>query len=269
MTEPTFQHLAALGSSFASGPGIAPVIDRAAGRSARNYPHLVAEGLGARLTDLSVSGATTANVLDTPQRVLNHTFAPQLDGLPADADLVTITVGGNDLGNGLTTILAGVAGRLLSPIPVTGLGSSLVRRFRPARGEDVIDRATTTLVQIIDTVRTRTGGARVLVVGYLTIFGDDSRPGPELPFDAAAIDDFRRRGEQVQELLGRAAAKSGADFIDVGAASRSHAVGSPDPWVLGMTPIRSVLETVPYHPNAAGMAAVADIILTHLRTSRP
>jgi hypothetical protein len=35
-------------------------------RSARNYPHLLAEQLGAELTDLTVSGATTAGCPTTP-----------------------------------------------------------------------------------------------------------------------------------------------------------------------------------------------------------
>ena len=61
---------------------IQPMEDRAAGRSARNYPHLLAQRLGARLTDLTVSGATTATILDTPQRILRHVFPPQLQGLP-------------------------------------------------------------------------------------------------------------------------------------------------------------------------------------------
>lgn len=59
MTGSGFRHVAALGSSFAAGPGVAPIVDRRANRSGRNYAHLVAERLGARLTDLTVSGATT------------------------------------------------------------------------------------------------------------------------------------------------------------------------------------------------------------------
>jgi hypothetical protein len=61
-----YRHVASLGSSFAAGPGIGPVADRAARRSARNYPHLLAARLGAGLTDLTVSGATTATIIDAP-----------------------------------------------------------------------------------------------------------------------------------------------------------------------------------------------------------
>jgi hypothetical protein len=53
----------ALGSSMAAGPGIRPRAAGAplwSGRSARNYPHLVAERLNLELVDVTFSGATAA-----------------------------------------------------------------------------------------------------------------------------------------------------------------------------------------------------------------
>ncbi|OZC95446.1 hypothetical protein CH275_27110 [Rhodococcus sp. 06-235-1A] len=90
--------MVALGSSFAAGPGIEPVVDDKAMRSGRNYAHLVAEDLGAALPDATVSGATTATILDKKQRVSTTRFAPQIDAVRTSTDLVTITAGGNDLG---------------------------------------------------------------------------------------------------------------------------------------------------------------------------
>jgi hypothetical protein len=54
---------AALGSSFASGPGIAPIIDAGCGRSGNNYAHLVAERLGPDLIDVNSGGAAVDDVL--------------------------------------------------------------------------------------------------------------------------------------------------------------------------------------------------------------
>jgi lysophospholipase L1-like esterase len=48
------------------------------------------------VADLTVSGATTATIVER-FRVLIRKLPPQLVGLPRDADLVTITAGGNDL----------------------------------------------------------------------------------------------------------------------------------------------------------------------------
>lgn len=82
MSLPTFRHVASLGSSFAAGPGIRPVEHRGALRSARNYPHLLADRLGARLTHLTVSGATTATILQVPQRVLGLMSRPRSAAFP-------------------------------------------------------------------------------------------------------------------------------------------------------------------------------------------
>src|SRR5262249_29760263 len=87
----------ALGSSMASGPGIAPRADGApwpAGRSARNYPHLVASKLGLDLVDVTYSGATTAHVLRNRQ----FGAPPQVEALNGSEALVTVTIGGNDVG---------------------------------------------------------------------------------------------------------------------------------------------------------------------------
>ncbi len=87
----------ALGSSMAAGPGIRPRAPGApcgSGRSARNYAHLVAEQLNLDLIDVTFSGATTAHVLAERQRGAR----PQIEALDGSEELVTITVGGNDVG---------------------------------------------------------------------------------------------------------------------------------------------------------------------------
>ena len=86
----------AMGSSFAAGPGVgrrAPGSPRLAGRSEQNYAHLLAKARGLSLTDVTCSGATTLNVLEGGQYFL----PPQVDALRPDSELVTVTVGGNDL----------------------------------------------------------------------------------------------------------------------------------------------------------------------------
>src|SRR5262250_1331586 len=78
----------ALGSSFAAGPGIETQLGSCS-RSDHNYAHLVAAALELELTDVSCGGATTANILDTPQ----GGATPQLAAVGADTALVTVTIG--------------------------------------------------------------------------------------------------------------------------------------------------------------------------------
>jgi lysophospholipase L1-like esterase len=88
----------ALGCSMAAGPGIAPGAPGApwaAGRSARNYAHLVAAALDLDLVDVTYSGATTSHIL----RDKRFGSPPQIDALDGSESLVTVTAGGNDVGH--------------------------------------------------------------------------------------------------------------------------------------------------------------------------
>ncbi|BDZ46584.1 SGNH/GDSL hydrolase family protein [Naasia aerilata] len=263
----TVQHLAALGSSFAAGPGIQPLEDRVAGRSRRNYPHLLAERLGARLTDLTVSGATTATILDTPQRILLRRYPPQLAGLPVDADLVTLTAGGNDLGyiSGMTTAAWGSWFRTHAQAGVRArLGN---RRSSPQQApamptEADVERAAAGLVRIVDAVRRRAPRAEVVLVDYLTVLGPSTVPSEQAPFATAAIAAFRATGERLAEAFATASERTGAQLVQVSALSIEHAVGSAEPWANGFSV--GFGSPTPFHPNADGMRAVADAVVGHL-----
>lgn len=258
-----FRHIASLGSSFAAGPGIEPLADRAAMRSARNYPHLLAERLGADLTDLTVSGATTRTILDTPQRMRGHVFPPQIQGLPADSDLVTITAGGNDLGYAASMIASGYAGRLSSRALTRPFGMLLARRGVPAPTAADVERAASGLVRIVEAVRGRVPEARVLLVDYVTVLGPGTVPGRDVPFDAGTLDALRRLGDQVTAAFALAATRSGAELVRVSDRSRDHALGSADPWAQGLPPRLRDLGSA-FHPNAAGMRGITAAIQDHL-----
>ncbi len=266
MSDPEYRHVAALGSSFASGPGIEPIEDRAARRSARNYPHLLAETLGAALTDLTVAGATTATIIDTPQRSLLRKFPPQLDRLPDTADLVTITAGGNDLNYiGSMTRLA-FAARLAGNALTRPLSSLLSRSGVPAPSRDEVDLAAANLVRIVEAVTKRVAGARVVLVDYLTVIGEHTTTSGETPFPAPTLDMLRRLGDTVSEVFTLAAGRTGATLVPMRELSASHALGSADPWVTGMPArLRDLSECAPFHPNANGMRAVAAVIVDRLR----
>jgi lysophospholipase L1-like esterase len=79
----------AIGDSYTAGVGtvaLGQVDDEACGRTPSAYPTLVGLALDADVVNVACSGATTADV------------AGQLAQVPADTDLVVLTVGGNDAG---------------------------------------------------------------------------------------------------------------------------------------------------------------------------
>jgi lysophospholipase L1-like esterase len=258
-----YHHIAALGSSYAAGPGIQPLADRRARRSARNYPHLLAERLEAQLTDLTVSGATTGTILDSPQRVFTRVFPPQLQGLPADADLVTITAGGNDLRYAGSLIRFGVAGWLSARSLTRPLGTLFAREGVPQPSSDTVAEAARNLARIVTAARGQAPAARVLLVDYVTVIGPATRPGPGVPFDSATLDALRQLGGKVTELFARAADLSAADLVLASERSREHALGSARPWVTGLPPSLRDFSGA-FHPNADGMRGVADTIVDYL-----
>lgn len=260
-----YGHMVALGSSFAAGPGVEPVEDRTAGRSTRNYPHLVAEQLGAQLVDATVSGATTATILDTAQRVGWRRFAPQIEAVTADTDLVTVTAGGNDLGyvSGVisTALLHRLWRRRLTRPVARRIGA---RRPLVAVTVQQQEAAAAGLVRVVEAVRDRAPGVRVVLVDYLPIFTDGFIPGPSGPFRVGEVDHFRGVASALSAVFRGAADRSGADLVPASDFSQSHGVGSADPWVNALQPWRTGSS---FHPNAAGMAAVADVVLE--RVSHP
>ena len=249
--------MAALGSSFAAGPTIEPVADPDALRSARNYPHLVAAVLGADLVDLTVSGATTATILEEPQvTVTGVTYPPQVLGIPRDADLVTVTAGGNDLS--LVGSMLYSSWRTVEPDgPMTAyLGADLSVGVPVATERDV-EAVATGLSGIAAAARDRAPSARIVLVDYLTLVGESTVEGPDSPFPGEDRAAFRRLQEALGEAFRRAAERSGVELLAMSAISERHALGSEVPWVFGFRS-SSELTIGSFHPNEAGMRAVAD-----------
>lgn len=241
----------ALGSSMAAGPGIsprAPGSPRRALRSARNYPHLLAAELDAQLVDVTYSGATTANVLDVPQ----YGAPPQVEALDGSEELVTLTIGGNDVGFVPMLMAAWFPG------PVSLLFGSV---FDEEQRERAFAELPERLDGVLAAIRERSPRARVLVVDYLTVLPPTGRAGR---VGAAHTDLGRSICTRLDAALAEAAPRNGAELVAVSRASRDHHPWSRDPWTVGGGPVLP-WKPFPFHPNAAGMRATAEIIKRHVR----
>lgn len=260
-------HICALGSSFAAGPGISPIIDKHAMRSGNNYAHLLANKLNARLTDLSVSGATLENIIDQPQTVNGREFSPQLNGVPADADIVTITAGGNDMSY--------IGSMMQAEIEAMALGSvleyllpDLVSETRLKTADSVAKR----FVDIIDGVRKVLPNARIFLVEYLTLLGKDTIPGTTVRMSEEKVEEHKNLAEVLNQgyNLAQQARSDYCEVVPMAKLSEEHGLGSKEPWVDGFTFLGTIQQVAPFHPNAQGHQAVADILYANLRkTSSP
>jgi lysophospholipase L1-like esterase len=247
----------ALGSSMAAGPGLKPKAAGApfgAGRSAANYPHLVAERLSYHLVDVTFSGATTAHVLSERQRGA----PPQIDALDGTESLVTVTIGGNDAGYVPMLFAAGLP-RWTRSLPV--IGGVVGERLDPSARDRALVAVGESLKNVGRAVRERAPRATVLFVDYLTLLPPAGVPAPPLTGLDAALG--RRIADTLERLTGEAAAETGCGWIRAAQASRDHHAWSGDPWTTRFAmPLPG--RVMPLHPNAAGMRAVAELI-----TSRP
>lgn len=247
----------ALGSSMAAGPGIGPRASgapRGAGRSARNYPHLVAARLGLDLVDVTFSGATTSHVTSESQRGA----PPQVDALDGSERLVTVTIGGNDVGYVPLLFAAGLP-RPLRALPV--VGPRLRDLLDPAERERTLADVGPSLWRVGAEIRRRAPHATVLFVDYLTLLPPAGQPAAPLSEADAATG--RMVAGALADLTARAADDTGCGVVRASAASVAHHAWSDDPWTTRVGfpwPGR----VAPLHPNAAGMRAVAGLIVEEL-----
>jgi lysophospholipase L1-like esterase len=239
----------ALGSSMAAGPGIRPSAPGApfgSGRSARNYAHLVGERLQLDLVDVTFSGATTAHVLTERQRGAR----PQIDALDGSEELVTVTIGGNDVGY-VPLLMAATLPRPARLFPA--IGALFDRDLR----EQALGGVGDSLRAVGTAVRQRAPRARVVFVDYLTLLPPDGVPAP--PLSATDAELGRHVATRLEEATAVAAQATDCELVRAGQASRDHHPWSTDPWTVGAgwpLPWRPT----PFHPNAAGMRAVAELV---------
>lgn len=237
-----------LGSSFAAGAGIGPLQPGTPGRCGRtinNYATQLANRLQLKLTDASCGGATTLHVLGQWDEL-----APQIDAVTANTQLVTITIGGNDLGY-IGWLFAGSCRLGVSTFPGP---------CREAKVPTDVDYVTLgrNLRAVAAEVKRRAPRARVVFVQYISLISDTPCPWETIsPTDAAVA---RRMSERLAAVTRAAAQASGALVLDTDLQSRAHTPCSALPWSNGLAPDHDMARGAPWHPNAAGHTAIADLL---------
>ncbi|MGW4057270.1 SGNH/GDSL hydrolase family protein [Amycolatopsis sp. NPDC004747] len=250
----------ALGDSYTSSPRTGRQAGTPAGceRSDDNYPHLVSAKLKpAQFADVSCSGATTAH-LSQAQKTGNGTNPPQLDAVTAETTLVTLGIGGNDVG------LIGYA----SSCATTHQNGSPCRDRLTAGGHDQlaerIDATAPEVGALLDRIHERAPKAKVVVVGYPTVLPDGAGCWPVLPFGAGDIDYFRGALGKLNKMLEDQADAHRAGYADTATPGKGHDVcsASDTRWVEGLLPASPAM---PLHPNARGEQGMADAVLGILK----
>ena len=254
----TPQVYVALGDSMASGPLIPdPTGQLACARSTHNYAHEMAATLGIPvLRDVTCSGASTFDMTN-PQPlsiagVSAGTAPPQFDALTADTTLVTLTIGGNDVG------LVGVAQDCmqLNPFAAPCKGKYVVNGVDSVAARS--DAFAPKLAAVLAGIHQRSPLARVVVTGYgLYIKSGGCWPtqpvlGPDATWLQSEVD-------YLNGVIANTVAAGGATYVDVRTPSAGHdsCQSESSRWVEGYVPLSAA---APLHPNQAGEAAYARIV---------
>lgn len=245
----------AMGDSYSSGEGNTPYdepnndCDRsylAFGRQfAVNTDDIGNEGI----QHIACSGATIANLTTTGQ----NGEEPQIDQIYSDTKLVTVTIGGNDIG------FAGVLTNCLTN-PISSCEESY-NQNNSANLYTVIDKLEPQLVAAYQAIQAAAPDAKVVAVTYPMLFQPGQAclgmPVPDTTF-------LNNVGLYLDNTIIDAAKAAGINVLDERYAFvDGHLLcsGSDNPWIFA-PPVWQAGDTVTdisswFHPNAAGQAQIA------------
>src|SRR3712207_1150213 len=224
----------ALGDSYSAASGVLPPDPTAPPqclRSLRNYPHLIAGALGAELTDVTCGGADTGDFRESQ----HDGVAPQLDALNRRTQLVTMTIGGNDSGVFINSILAcGQAG-----LSTLGKGNPCQQRYGSSFEDTIRTTTFPALVQALEDVTARAPKAEIAMLGYPWILPPTEGCFDRMPVAEGDVPYLRSLQATLNDAVERAAAQTGVTFVDFSQVSEGHDACRP----LGERWIEPVLQT--------------------------
>jgi lysophospholipase L1-like esterase len=256
----------ALGDSFTAGPLIAAQLQDPPGclRSDHNYPHLVAAALGiARFEDASCSGAGTDDMTEPQDVDPGRDNRPQLRRLRDSTSLVTIGIGGNDIGFSEIVEECATADRS---------GTPCQDHYLDGDDDEITDRIADTrpkVAKVLRDIRRRSPDARILVVNYLSILPETGTGcWPQVPFAERDVPYLRAKQRELNGMLARQARRSRATVVDAFTSSIGHDACQP-PGARWVEPLLGASGAAPLHPNQLGMECTAAAVLAEIAPDMP
>lgn len=232
----------ALGDSYASGHGASTTYDdEACKRSPEAYPNIVFPKYKAvlrpsgftHMVSVACTGATIADVV-----------ADQLPHVSANARLVTLTAGGNDLRFADVATTCVLNSSADCTIALNDLATRLESIRRP-------------LADLLTSIKGKALTANVVVSGYPQIFSTGACG--VLAISEANRDRMRSLQVAVNEIIRVTAGDSSVQFADPDPLFEGHRVCDTDRWINQVSDgIVAADLAAAYHPNRDGQAAMAE-----------
>jgi hypothetical protein len=246
----------ALGDSYAAGPLIPNQISPLGClKSDHNYAHLAAPSIGITLRDPSCSGAKTNDMTES-QSVEFGENPPQFNSLDGETTIVSLTIGGNDIG------FSEVA---QSCITLNPFSHPCIDKYNSG-GKDVlkerIEATAPKVAAVLEGIHARSPVAKVLIVNYPAIFPETGFGcWPQMPIGFQDVPYLRATEQRLDAMLATQASAHGATIVNWYNASIGHDAckSSSTRWVEPLVPGELA---APIHPNKAGMQGAANILIT-------
>jgi hypothetical protein len=191
---------------------------------------------------VTCSGATTVDV----NRGGQFSLPPQLDAVTSQTQLVTVTIGGNDVFF-MANLMAMSCDRFGAL-----LGTCTVRP--DAEVEARFGGLAESLRQIVAGARRRSPNVRVVFVTYFTVLPEQGTC-QRIALTVEQADHMRGVAARLLAITRQVAQQTGAGLLDVSSLSRTHNGCSSDPWVAGAHREQGSL-IPPFHPTLEAMHAV-------------
>jgi lysophospholipase L1-like esterase len=218
----------ALGDSYSSGVGTGSyTLDTACKRSVYAYPYLYTQKHpGTSLTFVACSGAKTSDLL-----------AKQVQAVTSATTLVTMTIGGNDIG----------FANLIYQCTVGDCSAALDNTT--ANLESTLGGA---LDQVFSTVKSRAApNARIIVLGYPRVFSGASCFGT-LGITSTEETKANALAVALDKVIGAHASADGVTYVSALGQFLGHAVCSFSPYLNGLN-LFNTGES--YHPTRSGQSS--------------
>ncbi|MGB3258227.1 MAG: SGNH/GDSL hydrolase family protein [Ornithinimicrobium sp.] len=228
-----------LGDSYSAGVGTYAPTDSCY-RSQYGYPVLLAQREGLQLDYQACSGATTSDVTSN-----------QLGTLSAGTDVVTMTIGGNDVGFADVITECALPGWISNCRGAISDARTILNQRMPGRYRT-----------LFTTISDRAPGADVVIGGYPRLFnGEDCNLFTF--FSGSEMSRLNSATDELDGVIRTSSLSAGFDYVDPRSAFRNHAVCDDREWINGLS--FPIIES--YHPNRAGNVGYADVFQPALSTT--
>jgi len=249
-----------LGDSYTAGPLIPnPLLPLGCLKSSNNYSHLAAPSIGLTLKDPSCSGATTVHMTQ-PQNVdPDGPNPPQFNSLSAATTVVSITIGGNDIG---------FSGIVESCITYNPFSSPCKNKYASGGKDQISEKITATapkIAAVLQGIKAKAPSSKTYVLNYPAIFPETgSGCWPQMPISFSDAPYLRAKQKELNAMIATQVAANGATLVNWYSASIGHDAckGSSTRWVEPLVPGELA---APIHPNKAGMQGASNVLVAAVK----